>query len=267
MMTRDCEIFVIGQGFKHVSEVGPGDRVYSLDGLRVVETPVLISHSDWINKKIDVINSGQHNLECTRETKHLYHSDNHGDMYLVMKDIPLYTRSKSADPNKYQPVLSWPYLQQKRNCTDVDLEYIARMIASRNYETRSFISITKRCTGEDALALVDMLEFWCSVSPGRGQFGRVSVGSRSHVIHDQLWIDELCRIVILAGYTCSIAKMNQYVWRLKVFYESMPVSSSIPKEQKFSQKLYTGMVYSIEVEGKRPVFGRSRDRCVYLPVY
>ncbi len=267
MMTEDCELYVIGQGYKHVSQIAPGDRVYSLNGLKVEEIPVLAARSEFINEKIHSINSGQHNIDCTKNTLHLYHSDNHGLKYLLTQDISSHTRSKSADPNKYTPVLSWPYYQGYRNCTDLELEYIARMLVVREYDVPSILSITKRCTGEDAQVLVDMLEFWCSQAPGRGQFNRVSVGSRSHPIHDRLVLDELSRIVLLAGYTVSIINLNERSWMLKVFYEPMPVPSSIPKTEKFLQKLYAGVVYSIKVEGKRPVMGRSKARCVYLPVY
>lgn len=36
------------------------------------------------------------------------------------------------------------------------------MLVSEQYDISSFNSIVSRCTGEDALVLVDLLEFWLS---------------------------------------------------------------------------------------------------------
>ena len=267
MMTSDCEIYVINQGYKHISEVSPGDKVYSLNNLFVEETEVLSVRSEWINEKIHVINSGQHNVDVVKGTKHLYFSENHGPKYLTTPEIYSHTRSKSADPNKYTPVLSWPYIQDKMSCTLVELEYVARMVTYRHYDVQSFMSIVNRCTGEDALVLIDMLEFWHSDSPGKGQFKRVSVGARQLVIRDKLFLEELARMAVLAGFTASTHKISDYRWALKVYFEPMPIPSSIPKDQKFLEKLYAGVVYSIEVNNRQPVFGKSKDRYVYLPVY
>lgn len=265
MITNQCDVYVIDQGFVALEDLSPGMMVYTLDSLRVEPEPIKSVRSEFIQQKINVIDSGQHNVDSTNNTLHLYHSEINGSKYLTFNHIDSHVRSKSTDPKKYNPVLAWPYFQDKRNCSDLDLEYVARSIVSRHVDYKSIQTIMDRCTGDDALVLVDMLEFWCSDNPGRGSFGRVSVKSRLHTIESQWLLDELCKTAALAGFTSHTAKFNDREFAWRVYYEPMPVAGSRPKTEKFKQRYFVGNVYQVETLNNRPVLGRSKNRTIYLP--
>lgn len=265
MITNQCEVYIIDKGFTKLEDVYPGMKVYTLDGLKVEVESVKSVRSEFINQKINVIDSGQHNVDSTNKTLHLYHSEINGIKYLLFNEIPSHIRSKSTDPKKFNPILAWPNFTGTRNCTDVELEWVARMIAVRDYNYSEIIQVTQKCTGDDALVLIDMLEFWCSVSPGSGAFGRVSVKSRSHVIEDKRLLDEFCRIAAMAGFTSQITNFTPFVYGWKVYYEAMPVAGSRPVNEKFKTRNFIGNVYQVESMNNRAILGRSRNRVFYLP--
>ena len=266
MITQDSEIYAIGKGFVTPDNLTPGDRCYTLDSWRVEVGEVSSISSDFISQKINVINSGQNNVDATPDARYLY-GNGRGDSRLVpWEDIPKITPDKSASETKYCPILSWP-APGDRLLSDRDLEYVARMVAygREAYDLSQFYSVVNRVeTGQDAQVLIDMLEFWASESPGTGRFDRVSVKARTHKIHDKRMLDELCRVAVLAGFTASVSSYNSLTYALKVYYESMPVPGSIPRNQKYSQRHYTGLVYNIDV-GNKPVMGRTKNRVFYIP--
>lgn len=266
MILADNEIYVIGKGFINPADICVNDRVYSLDGLKVQETTIKSITSEYYSGTINCINSGQHNVDSTPDALHLYHSYTHGSRYVSWRDIPKVTPNKVTDPNKYVPVLSYPDVQGFRNHDDGVLESVARMLAlgRQAYDLDKFNKVVHNCTGEDAIVLIDFMEFWLSTSPGRGWFDRAHVKARSHIIYDKYFLDELCKITLLAGYTCTTTKFF-HEYGLKVSYECMPVPGSIPKDQKYSQRYHLGLVYNIIAGDNLPIMGRSKNRCMYLP--
>ena len=263
MINNECFIYVIGRGFISPSELAPQDRVYTLDGLRVVEDEISSVTSEYVYEKICVVDAGQQNVSVTSDTRFLYHSDRHGSRLISFNDIPKLTPNKDYNERYYLPVLSNPYLAGSRNTSDVDVEYIARMIATEDVDEKSFKEIVSRCTGEDALALIDMLEFWASDDPGIGWFGRAQVKARLHYITSEYVMNELARIAVLAGYTATTKIVESGFW-LFVSYESRPIPGSRPKNEKYYVQNYMGNVYLINA-GNKPVLGKSRDRVFYLP--
>lgn len=263
MITQSCNIYVIDRGFVSPDEVSPGDKVYVLDGFDVKVKSVEAVHSDFISDRIYRIDSGQHNVVITSDALSLYYSEVHGFKYLRFEDIPSHTRDKTYQANKYLPVLSWP-APGKRKCSNVELETLARMILVHRYERDLLDDIMSRCTGSDCLALVDLLEFWCSESPGEGWFDRAQVKARTHRINDPHFRDELAKAAVLAGYTAAFSEFSPRKYGLRINYESMPIPGSRPKTEKYYYTYYTGMVYSINA-GNLPILGSSLGRVFYLP--
>lgn len=264
MITQDCEIYVIGKGFVKPESLQIEDQVYTLDLDRTPSTSKISGlTSEWLSGKINCIDSGAHNVDVTDDSRLLYWSENHGTKLISFSQIPSMTRDKAYSSNKYLPVLTWVD-PTEQNCTLEELEYIARMCAVEEYDLSSFRNILNRCSSLDAAILVDMLEFWCSRNPGDGWFGRVSVKSRTHIIKDRWVLDELCKTVVLGGYTAAITEYDKFTWGLKVSYESMPIPGSRPKNQKYFLRYYTGLVYNVNADNK-PILGRSKGRCFYLP--
>lgn len=264
MITQDCEIYVVGKGFVKPEDLFVGDQVYTLDSDRTPTTTKIVSlTSEWFYGKIGCIDSGAHNVDVTEDARLLYWSEVYGTSLISFRQIPSMTRDKTYSPTKYLPVLTWVD-PAGQNCTLAELEYIARMCAVHEYDYASFSNIVNRCTGLDAAILVDMLEFWCSRSPGDGWFGRVSVKSRTHIIKDKFILDELCKIVVLGGYTAAVTKYDSFTWGLKVSFEAMPIPGSRPKNEKYFLRYYTGLVYNVNADNK-PILGRSKGRCFYLP--
>lgn len=253
----------MNRGFTALADLSPGDKVYTLDGFRVEIIPIDTVRSEFISDRINRIDSGTHNVLITNDALSLYYSEVNGFKFLQFEQIPGHTRDKTYEAKKYLPVLSWT-APGARQCSDTDLEYVARMMLTKEYDLSSFNSIIKRCTGLDSLVLVDLLEFWCSASPGKGWLDKARVKSRVHEIGNEYIADELCKIACLAGYTASIAKFSEKTWALKVNYEPMPIPGSRPKNEKYYYSFYTGHAYCINAQN-RPILGRSRGRIFYLP--
>lgn len=264
MITGDCEVYVRGKGFVNPADLTVGNQVYTLDLNRKPGVSTITGlTSDFLYGKVQSIDSGAHNVDVTSDTRLLYHSEKHGTALISFNQIKTKTPDKSWLASKYLPVLSWPD-DNGTNCTTQELEHVARMCAVHSYDREVFADISQRCTSIDAMILIDMLEFWCSVSPGEGSFGRVSVKSRSHVIKDKFFLDELTKLTVLAGYTAAHTNYDKFTYGLKISYESMPIPGSRPKNQKYFNKYYTGMLYNINAENK-PILGISKRRAFYLP--
>lgn len=262
MIDNQCSIYVINRGFVSAQEVSPGDLVYTLDGLKVEISCVDSVRSEFVYKKLNVVDSGQHNINATEDTLYLYHSDELGSKLISWNMIPKLTPDKAYFPKKYLPVLSHPFWAGKRNTSDVDLEYLARSIAVEKCDEKSFREIVSICTGEDAIALIDMLEFWVSTEPGIGWFGRAQVKARSHFVQSEYIADELCRIAVLAGYT-ALKTQAPNSWVVNVSFESRPIPGSRAKIEKYYKTNYAGYVYLINAKN-RPILGMSKKRCFYL---
>lgn len=264
MITGDCLIYQVDRGFVNPGDLTLGSQVYTLDHDRSPGCTEIVSlTSDYVSGKINSIDSGAHNVDVTDDARLLYYSENHGSVLLSWNQIPAMTPDKRFSANKYLPVLSWPE-GKTQNCTVQELEYIARMVAVHAYDRDKFKAIIDRCGSLDAMILVDMLEFWCSRSPGDGWFARVSVKSRSHVIKDKYILHELAKIAVLAGYTAFIGNYEPYVYALKISYESMPIPGSRPKNEKYFKKYFSGICYNIDA-GNKPILGISKNRVFYLP--
>lgn len=263
MITEGCSIYVVDRGFIEISEVSPGDKVYTLDGFESSIKSVDSIRSEFISSRLNHIDSGQHNVIITDGSLSQYYSETNGFKYLRFSEIPSHTRDKTYQANKYLPVLSWLH-SGDRNCTDRELESVARMVLVKRFDRDKFDSIIYRCSGLDALALVDFLEFWCSESPGKGWFDRAQVKSRTHQIDDLHFRDELARIAVMAGYTAAFSTFEKDKYALRINFESMPIPGSRPKNEKYYYTYYTGLAYSVSAENL-PIMGKSRNRIFYLP--
>ena len=266
MIDNQCLIYVLNKGFIKTEFVAPGDRVYTL-GLdaKVSIEEVESIQSDFFYGKINVIDSGQHNVNSTDSSLHLYTSEQYGVKYLKFLEIPAKTPDKEYRSSKYLPLLSTPFFAGKRSNSDQELEYIARMLVSEQYDISSFNSIVSRCTGEDALVLVDLLEFWLSDDPGKGWLGRAQVKARAHEIKNEYIADEILKIACLAGYTSKKTCIRDgKSWLVFINYESTPVPGSRPKNEKYYKQSYFGSVYQINANSKS-ILGISKGRCFYLP--
>lgn len=263
MITQECDIWVINKGWTSPSDLTLGDSVYTLDGLSVVKERVTALSSDFVNGRINRIDSGPHNVDVTEDTLMLYYSTLLGLKYIKWNQIPLVTANKEYKDNKYQPVLSYPNFDE-RVVDDIELESIARRVAIHEYDRNALESVMDRLSCSDAQVLIDMLEFWCSESPGKGWFDRVSVKSRTHRVFDKYYLDQLSLAAVLAGYTCMTTVYEPYRYALKVNYSSMPIPGSRPKNEKYYKTFYAGLMYNIDA-GNKPILGKSRDRCFYLP--
>ena len=267
MITSENKVYVFGKGFTELQTISPGDMVYSLAGQRVEVAPIEKVECHFISANINSVVAGQQNVDATDDARFLYHSDKHGVKYASFREIPNITPNKEMSETKYLPVLTHPYFQGERRATDSELEYLARMLAAggSSYNLGEFIEISQKCTGEDALVFTHLVETWLSISPGQGNFGRVHVKSRMHIVYDRFIADEVIRLALLAGYTCTEIIFPRHAIALKISYESMPVPGSIPKNQKYKKAFYRGLVYNIMCEGNRPIMGKSRGRYFYLP--
>lgn len=265
MLNNRTKIYVVGKGFIDTDLVSPGDMVYALGSdLKPCIEPVLSISSEFIYQKINIVDSGQHNIDTTDDTRFLYYSDLYGAKYLKFSEIPKHTQDKAYSESKYLPVLSTPFLAGERRHSNSELEYIARMLAVEDYDIASFKSIVDNCTGEDALALVDMLEFWLSSDPGTGWFGRVQVKARAHKIKNQYIAYEIARIAVMAGFTSRISvDPASDSWFIRISYESRPIAGSRPKIEKYKTANYFGNVYLINARNKA-ILGLSKNRCFYL---
>ncbi len=266
MIVESCSIYVIGKGFVDISMVGPGDIVYTISSdLKVEETVVSSSSSEFVTQSLNFVDSGQHKIEATNETMYFYTSERHGTGYFSFDMIPKITPDKDYIATKYLPVLSWPNLAGYRNNSDLELEYCARMLAAGReaFDLNSFLSISRKCTGEDAFIFVDMIEFWHSRHPGLGWFDKVQVKSRAHVVYDDLTMYEVMRLACMAGYTSSFQKY-EHDRVVNISYESTPIPGSRPKSEKYKKSYYIGNVYSINAKN-RPILGTYKNKCYYLP--
>lgn len=263
-MISQSEIYVIGKGFVKPEDLTIGNQVYTLDNDKVVIEPITAVRSEFVSARLNRIDSGAHNVLITPDALSLYQSEVYGYKYLTFDQIPAFTADKEYRATKYVPVLSIPE-SSPRQISDGELEWIARSLLVHDYETKRFDDIMARVSGLDCLVLIDMLEFWCSITPGQGWFDRAQVKARSHKVNDKHWLDELCRAAALAGYTASTSEFRPYEYGLRVNYESKPIPGSRPKNEKYYKQHYTGMVYNCNASNK-PILGRSLGgRTFYLP--
>src|SRR5574338_1348773 len=200
MIGDRCDIYVIDQGFKTLDQLSPGDRVYTLDNDVVSIRPIRKVTSDFVSGVFNDIDSGQHNVMVTDDTRLLYYSQKLGYRYISFDEIPSLTANKEITDNKYCPVLSWPFAGD-RNCTNQELEYIARSVLVNSYDYETIEDILARASGLDCLVLVDMLEFWCSTDPGKGWFDSVQVKARTFYLRDEVIADKLMLAIVLADFS------------------------------------------------------------------
>lgn len=263
-MICQSEIYVWDKGFVDPSELSPGDQVYVLDNNKVSLQPLLGVRSEFVSDRLNRIDSGVHNVLITPDALTLYHSEVHGYEYLKFQQIPAFTADKVYRANRYLPVLSWMETEERR-VEDRDLEWVARSMLVKNYDRDKFDDIVYRASSSDCLVLIDMLEYWCSITPGKGWFDRAQVKARSHPVDDKHFLDELCRVAVLAGFTASTSEFRPYRYALRVNYESTPIPGSRPKNEKYYKQQYTGMVYNLDAKNK-PILGRSLGgRTFFLP--
>lgn len=263
MISSECTIYVKDKGFVDPADLHVGDVVQRLDGLGWEYGRVEAITCDFVSGRINSIDSGPHNVDISTDARLLYFSDDKGLKYISWDQIPGHTANKEYLSSKYQPVLAWPNFGE-RNHTDSELESIARLVAVKRYDRVALAQCVENLTSEDAIVLVDMLEFWCSKDPGKGWFGRVQTGTREHRLEDRYFVDELCRVACMAGYTASTAELTPFKYTLRIAYESMPVPGSRPKNEKYHKIFYSGLMYNID-SGNKPILGRSKGRVFYLP--
>lgn len=263
-MLADFEIYVIGKGFVQAGDLNIDDQVYTLDSFDVSIRPIDSLSSDFFSGKLNRIDCGNHNLLSTDETRHHYYSPNRGFKALSFSQIDQWAMFKKYDPRFFLPVLSWASNPEERNIDWHELEYVARAIAINRGDPDSLLKTLRRTGVGDCILLVDLLEHWCSQSPGDGWFGRAQVKTRSHKFRDLRLAEEMSVVAARAGYTAAISGTERYHY-LRVNYESMPVPGSRPKNEKYYSQYYTGMVYTVGA-GNLPILGRSNfGRVFYLP--
>ena len=224
MIGDRCEVYVIKQGFKQLADLMPGDRVYTLDKDVVSIEPIRKVTSDFVSGIFNDIDSGQHNVMVTDDTRLLYFSQKLGYKYISFDQIPSMTANKEIVDNKYNPVLSC-VAPGERNCTDEELEYIARSVLVNYYDYDKIDTILDRASGQDCLVLIDMLEFWCSTDPGKGWFNRVQVKARCIFLKDRVIADKLLLCIVLAGYTGNYEYIKSGVV-IHISFASMPIPGS-----------------------------------------
>lgn len=262
MIGDRCDIYVIGQGFKQLADLGPGDRVYTLDKDIVSIEPIIKVTGDFVSGIFNDIDSGQHNVMVTDDTRLLYYSQKLGYKYISFDQIPSMTANKEIADNKYNPVLSC-VAPGTRNCTNKELEYIARSVLINHYDYDKIDTILDKASGQDCLVLIDMLEFWCSTDPGKGWFNRVQVKARNIFLKDQVIADKLLLATVLAGYTGNYEYRRNWA-SIHISFASMPIPGSRPKSEKYKKQYFTGMIYNVDA-GNKAILGRSRQRVFYLP--
>lgn len=264
-MIVDCHIYIIGKGFVKASEVSPGDRVYTLKGLQPEIDTVESVTSEYIYKNVNVIQTGIQYSEATDDARYLYLSETHGYEYLPFNKIESYTPNKEYIADKYLPVLSTPFYQGYRSCSNSELEYLARSLSLGwiGCDRNEFIEISHRMTGEDAFVFVDLFEHWASDHPGLGKFGKLNRKSRAFFLSDKLLADEISRVAMLAGL-CTMVSEHDRGAVLQIFLDGIPVPGDVPKTMKYRKKEYRGNVFNINCKN-RPIFGRIERRAYYLP--
>lgn len=262
-MIADPEIYVIGKGFIPAADVCINDQVYTLDQHAVVVDQIDSVCQEYVSARLNRIDSGNHNAIVTNDTRFLYYSDLNGYKYISFDQIDSNTRDKAYREDKYLPILSWRD-NSPRQFTDNELESIARSVAVHVYDYHTFDNVVQNMGGNDCTVLVDLLEFWCSVTPGAGWFGRAQVKTRNHPIRSRHFTDELAIVAVRAGYTAAIGMFDENTYSLRVNYEPMPIPGSRPKNEKYRKEYFTGYVYNISA-GNKPILGRSLNRIFYLP--
>lgn len=263
-MIAQAQIYVVGRGFIPIEFVSPGDRVYRLNGLQPEIGRVESISSEFINDKINSVNTGLQSIEATYDTRYLYLSDDLGVKYLAFEQIDSYTPNKEYISNKYLPVLSMPFFVGSRNKTDQTLEFLARMFALSRYVDKDlFLQECKDFTGEDAFVFIDLLEHWASDHPGLGAFGKLNRKSRAFFIKSRIVGDEISRLACLAGMSTMVNDSPAGVV-VQIFFDGRPVPGDVPKTQKYTKKHYCGNVYNLN-SANMPVFGRFGTRAYYLP--
>lgn len=248
-MIANPEIYVIGQGFVNASELTVGSQCYTLDQRNVVIDQIDSVRQEFVSQQLNRIDSGNHNALITDDTRLLYYSENLGYKYISFDQIPSHTQDKAYNDNKYLPILSWQD-NTPRRFNDSTLEGIARSIAMHIYDHDKFKYVVQNMGGKDCTVLVDMLEFWVSVSPGVGWFGRAQVKTRNHPVRDKYFAEELAIICIRAGYTAALGMFDERTYSLRVNYEPMPIPGSRPKNEKYRKEYFTGYVYNISSSNK-----------------
>jgi len=263
-MLAQHEIYVLNRGFVNAEDLFVGDQVYTLDGWETKLSRIDYIQSDFFFGKMNRIDCGNHNLLSTDETKHRYYSPNHGFAELSFNEVEQKAMYKKYDPRFYMPVLTWAENPEERKVDNRDLEYVARAIAFGGGTDPRLVEIIRSTAGGDCIVLIDLLEHWCSQSPGEGWFGRAQVKTRSHRVPDMTIADELSVVAARAGFTSAIGTSDQSIY-LRINYESMPIPGSRPRNEKYYKQYYTGMVYTVGA-GNMPILGRSNfGRVFYLP--
>lgn len=264
-MIVPCDIYVVGRSFIPIECVSPGDRVYRLGakGPEIGRVNSISSH--MINARIDVVRTGMQQIDATNDTRYLYTSETHGQKLIAFNQIDRLTPNKEYIPGKYLPVLSMPFFTSTRECSDQEIEFLARMLAVERiaYNQEKFLSISQRMTGDDAFVFVDLLEHWTSEHPGVGMFGKLNRKSRAFFFKSKTLCDEISRLACLAGY-CTMLTGYEGGYVQQIFFDGVAIPGNTPKNEKYMRKQYFGNVYNLNSDN-RPVFGRFGARAYYLP--
>lgn len=264
-MIVPCDIYVVGRSFIPIECVSPGDRVYSLNNGKPEITRVDSITSVVINGRINSVKTGLQQIEASDDTRYLYKSDINGLRYIAFNQIERLTPNKEYIPNKFLPVLSMPDFKGIRGCSDQEIEYLARMLVRErtSYDRAIFFEISSRMTGDDAFIFIDVLEHWCSETPGVGIFGKLNRKSRAFFFHHKEVCDEISRLACLTGY-CTMFNEYEGGYVLQVFFEGIPIPGRVPKTEKYTKKQYYGNLFNLNAKN-RPIFGRFGSRSYYLP--
>lgn len=262
-MIVDCQVYVLHRGFVHVSEVSPGDTVYTLDNFQTKLTKVSEVESQFYTGKLNCVQSGMNQSLGTDTTRYQYVSPRLETRYLSFKEIPILTADKKYTDAYFYPALTWP-AGGSRNISDEQIEYLVRTIRLHIVDYEKAFQLISNMSGSDAMVFVHFLEHWCSVSPGSGSFGRASVKARGFyldMISKELFY-EIIKTVLLAGYTVEITDFD--LQSIKIYFVSTPTAGSIPKAEKYFPTTYYGNVYRVNAENKS-ILGIYKNRCFYLP--
>lgn len=263
-MIAHCQIYVMGRGFIPIGEVSPGDRVYRLNGLTPEIGKVDSIGSEFINDRIYMVKTGLQQIVATEDTRYLYNSEINGHKYIAFNQIDKLTPNKEYQANKFLPVLSTPMFRDVRQCSNRELEYLARCLALQwPLNEDEFFSISERMTGDDAFVFIDLLEHWCSETPGLGFFGKLNRKSRAFFFGNKQVCNEICRLACLTGY-CTMMYESENGHVIQIFFEGSPIPGNAPKNEKYFRVQHYGNVYNLN-SSNLPVFGRFGTRAYYLP--
>ena len=263
-MIVDCDVYVVGRGFIHVSDVSPGDRVYTLNGLVPEISRVQEVQSEFIRQSIHRISTGMQRIEATKDTLYLYVSEINGLKYIKFAQIDKLTPNKEYRDNKYLPVLGG-FMGGDRNFSDQQLEEITRLLLLRAPSCADKIPVlASQATGTDAFVFMDLVEHWLSDNPGIGRFGKLNRKSRAFFFNYDSYVDDFCLLAMKAGWLTQIDKLPGDGAAVNVFYDSSPVPGDVPKNEKYVNKYYVGNVYGINSHN-RPIWGRFERRAYFLP--